>query len=125
MDLAPGTPVTDNVRLVELLGEGGMGSVWIAEHRALNTQVAVKFVSAELVAEDPSMVERFTREASLAAQIKSPYVVQTYDHGVMDDLLDAYAALWTARRIAELGIDRVEVLGNGAMDGPLPMRIVA
>jgi predicted RNase H-like nuclease len=47
------------------------------------------------------------------------------DHGVMDDLLDAYAALWTARRIAELGIDGVEVLGSGESDGPLPMRIVA
>jgi predicted RNase H-like nuclease len=47
------------------------------------------------------------------------------DHGVMDDLLDAYAALWTARRIAELGIERVEVLGSGERDGPLPMRIVA
>ncbi len=47
------------------------------------------------------------------------------DHGVMDDLLDAYAALWTARRIAELGIEGVEVLGSGESDGPLPMRIVA
>jgi predicted RNase H-like nuclease len=47
------------------------------------------------------------------------------DHGVMDDLLDAYAALWTARRIAEFGMDGVEVLGDGMRDGPLPMRIVA
>ena len=47
------------------------------------------------------------------------------DHGVIDDLLDAYAALWTARRIAQLGIERVEVLGGGETDGPLPMRIVA
>jgi predicted RNase H-like nuclease len=47
------------------------------------------------------------------------------DHGVIDDLLDAYAALWTARRIAQLGIDGVEVLGSGETDGPLPMRIVA
>ena len=35
------------------------------------------------------------------------------------------AAMWTARRIAELGIERVEVLGSGETDGPLPMRIVA
>jgi len=47
------------------------------------------------------------------------------DHGVMDDLLDAYAALWTARRLAELGVDGVEVLGDRMRDGPLPMRIVA
>ena len=35
------------------------------------------------------------------------------DHGAVDDLLDAYAALWTAKRIADLGIDHVEVLGDG------------
>ncbi|MEQ9322973.1 MAG: serine/threonine-protein kinase, partial [Polyangiaceae bacterium] len=85
MELAPGTPVTDSVRLVEPLGEGGMASVWIAEHTSLRTKVAVKFISKELLDEDSSMAERFAREASMSAQIKSPYVVQTFDHGVMPD----------------------------------------
>jgi serine/threonine protein kinase len=85
MALAPGTQVTPTVRLLELLGTGGMGSVWVAEHTALRTKVAVKFVSAELVAEDATIGERFNREASLSAQIKSPYAVQTYDHGMMAD----------------------------------------
>ena len=77
MELAPGTPVTDSVTLVEPLGEGGMASVWVAEHASLRTKVAVKFVSKELLNEDSSMAERFAREASMSAQIKSPYVVQT------------------------------------------------
>ena len=52
MDLAPGTMVTDNVRLVSVLGEGGMGSVWVADHLSLHTRVAVKFMSAALIRED-------------------------------------------------------------------------
>ncbi len=85
MELSPGTFVTDNLRLVELLGEGGMGCVWVAEHLTLRTKVAVKFIAAELIAQSPELVARFTREATAAAQIKSPHVVQTFDHGVMTD----------------------------------------
>jgi hypothetical protein len=40
-ELAPGTMVTPNVRLVELVARGGMGSVWMAEHLGLETRVAV------------------------------------------------------------------------------------
>ena len=48
------------------------------------------------------------------------------DHGAVDDLLDAYGALWTAKRIADLGLDGVAVLGDGTRGPrPLPMRIVA
>ncbi len=77
--------VTPRVRLVRLLGQGGMGSVWVAEHLTLNTEVAVKFITASLAEADPSLLARFEREARVAAQIKSPHVVQTYDHGVMAD----------------------------------------
>jgi serine/threonine-protein kinase len=79
--LVPGSYVTANVRLVRKLGEGGMGSVWVAEHLTLRTHVAVKFMSTAL-ALDPSASARFSREAASAAQIKSPHVVQTYDHGI-------------------------------------------
>jgi serine/threonine-protein kinase len=82
MPLLPGRLVTESLRLVRLLGKGGMGSVWVADHLALHTQVAVKFMSAAAV-EDPTLVSRFEREASAAAQIKSPHVVQTLDHGMM------------------------------------------
>lgn len=85
MDLEPGKLVTSNVRLLRPLREGGMGLVWIAEHLTLKTQVAVKFVSEELLAEDPEIRTRFQNEASLAAQIKSEHVVHTYDQGLMDD----------------------------------------
>jgi serine/threonine-protein kinase len=82
--MEPGKQITDNVRLTRKLGEGGMGSVWVAEHLTLHTQVAVKFMSLEL-AQDPGAVQRFTREATAAAQVKSPHIVQTYDHGLTPD----------------------------------------
>src|SRR5689334_25282463 len=84
MGLAPGTLVSKHVKLVRMLGRGGMGSVWIADHLALKTQVAVKFMSAAL-AEDPAMRTRFEREATSAAQIRSPHIVHIHDHGITGD----------------------------------------
>ncbi|MBI4705636.1 MAG: serine/threonine protein kinase [Deltaproteobacteria bacterium] len=84
MDLGPGTLVTPNVRLERLLGRGGMGSVWVAEHLHLETRVAVKLISAELPRSDPAILERFKREAKAAARLRSPHVVQIFDHGTME-----------------------------------------
>ncbi len=85
MSLAPGTMVNANVRLIELLGKGGMGSVWLADHLGLEARVAVKFIDPQLVRLEPSLRERFKREASICARIRSIHVVQTFDHGVMND----------------------------------------
>ena len=61
-----------------------MGSVWVAEHLGLHTQVVVKFISDELK-NNADAIARFTREAAAASQVKSPHVVQTLDHGVRED----------------------------------------
>ncbi|MEM6791826.1 MAG: protein kinase [Myxococcota bacterium] len=118
MDLRDGTRVTPNVALVELLGKGGMGSVWVAEHEGLKTRVAVKFIAAHLVREDPTLLERFNREAALTAQIKSRNVVQTFDHGVMDDgrpyivmeLLEGEPLSALMKREGPLGLDTTEAV---------------
>jgi serine/threonine-protein kinase len=73
--------VSTNVRLLRPLGEGGMGAVWVAEHQSLRTQVVVKFMSGDLL-KSPEATARFSREAAAASQVKSPHVVQTFDHGV-------------------------------------------
>lgn len=73
--------ITPTLRLVRQLGQGGMGSVWIADHLGLHTQVVVKFMAERLI-NDQKSIERFTREAAAAAQIKSPHVAQVFDHGV-------------------------------------------
>ncbi|MDF2696507.1 MAG: Serine/threonine protein kinase PrkC, regulator of stationary phase [Labilithrix sp.] len=79
-----GMMVTPSVKLVRPLGEGGMGAVWVAEHLALRTQVVVKFI-AEGLKDSKEATERFSREAAAAAQVKSPHVVQTFDHGFTAD----------------------------------------
>jgi serine/threonine-protein kinase len=73
--------VTPDVVLKQPLCQGGMGSVWVAEHRKLRTEVAVKFIAASL-ANDPSARARFEREATSASRTRSPHVVQTLDYGV-------------------------------------------
>ena len=73
-----------SLRLLRELGRGGMGTVWVAEHRTLGTQVAVKFLAQELAA-DPVALARFGHEAATAARLKSQHVVQTYDHGLTSD----------------------------------------
>ena len=78
-----GDLVTSKVRLVRPLGAGGMGSVWLADHLALHTQVVVKFIATSLQT-NKDAIARFEREAAAASQVKSPHVVQILDHGVSD-----------------------------------------
>jgi serine/threonine-protein kinase len=68
-----------------------MGRVWIAEHLTLETNVVVKFMASEIAATADGAA-RFAREASVAAAVKSPHVVQVFDHGVTPDG-DAYIAM--------------------------------
>ncbi|HHH30664.1 MAG TPA: serine/threonine protein kinase [Polyangiaceae bacterium] len=81
--LRPGRVVVEGLELVEHLSDGGMGSVWIAEHATLKSRVAVKFI-ARTIAGRGEARERFEREARAAAKLKSPYVVKTFDQGVDD-----------------------------------------
>ncbi len=82
-DINQGQLLTPSIRLVRPFGKGGMGSVWLADHLALKTQVVVKFMATEL-ATNPDAVSRFAREAAAAAQVKSPHVVQMLDHGLSE-----------------------------------------
>ncbi|MBM4360575.1 MAG: serine/threonine protein kinase, partial [Deltaproteobacteria bacterium] len=94
--LGPGTRLTDNLTLVRVLGEGGMGTVWLAEHRALGSEVAVKVMHPELGRRDPTLLERFTAEARAAAKVRHPHIVQVFDCGV------------TADGVAWLSMERLE-----------------
>ncbi|WP_437738029.1 serine/threonine-protein kinase [Sorangium sp. So ce1335] len=77
---AAGTTVADRFRLVRPLRQGGMGSVWLAQHIGLDIPCAIKFMHAQGVSKE--VRHRFEREAKVAAQIRSPHVVQILDHGV-------------------------------------------
>ena len=68
-------------RLEYALGEGGMGSVWKAEHVTLHTPVAVKFITPSHE-ESEDALARFMREAQAAAALRSTHIVQVFDFGV-------------------------------------------
>ena len=76
--LEVGQVLSGTLRLVRKIADGGMGSVWIAEHLVLGTEVAVKFMSGPWAAV-PSARARFLREARMTANIDSPHVVRVLD----------------------------------------------
>lgn len=75
-------------RLVERLGQGGMGEVWRAEHQLLARHAAIKLVRREVLS-DPRHAEyvheRFRREAQTLASLRSRHTTELYDYGVTDD----------------------------------------
>jgi eukaryotic-like serine/threonine-protein kinase len=80
----PETIVDDRYALSRLLGEGGMGRVYLATDRLLQREVALK-VLREQYAEDAEFVGRFEREAKAAASLNYPNIVQVYDLGSTAD----------------------------------------
>ena len=73
-----GEIVNGKYRLVRLIGEGGMGSVFEATHEYLGSRVALKFLNPDL-AQRPGLVVRFLQEARVSASIRSPHVVLVSD----------------------------------------------
>jgi eukaryotic-like serine/threonine-protein kinase len=65
-------------RIVRLIGDGGMGSVYEARHEGLRTEVALKFLHEDLAGR-PGLSERFLQEARVAATIRSPHVAHVTD----------------------------------------------
>ena len=71
-------------RVLNRIGSGGMADVYCAEDTQLGRRVALKLLYRRF-AEDQEFVERFRREASAAAGLQHPNVVQVYDRGEWDD----------------------------------------
>ncbi|OSC41045.1 serine/threonine protein kinase [Mycobacterium decipiens] len=69
--------------LKRLLGRGGMGEVYEAEHTVKGWTVAVKLMSAEF-SKDPVFRERMKREARIAGRLQEPHVVPIHDYGEVD-----------------------------------------
>ena len=68
----------DDYELLEEIGAGGFGRVYRARDLALERDVAIKVLHPALTA-DPGVVERFRREAQLAARLRHPNIVSIYD----------------------------------------------
>lgn len=70
--------------MIREIGRGGMAAVYEAEQLSLGKKVAVKVLASELAA-STIVIERFFREARAAASVRSPYIVDVYDSGRLDD----------------------------------------
>ncbi len=71
------------MEIVEVLGQGGMGTVFKAKQTKLDRLVAVKIIRPE-TANDPAFAERFMREAKTLARLNHPSIVGVHDFGEID-----------------------------------------
>ena len=72
-------PTLGGIALLAKLGQGGMGAVYYGVHPRLKKEVAVKVLPFHLAAQQPQMVERFFREAQIAAKVQSQHLVTVTD----------------------------------------------
>ncbi len=79
-----GTTVGGRYRLDSILGEGGMGTVYAAEHLLMRKRVALKVLHPEM-SRVPDMVARFEREAMAAGHIDHPNIAAATDFGKLED----------------------------------------
>jgi eukaryotic-like serine/threonine-protein kinase len=73
-----------NYRAISLLGEGGMGAVYLAEHPEIGRKVAVKVLRPEF-SRDVQLLGRFLNEAKAANAIGHPNIIEILDHGTTVD----------------------------------------
>lgn len=75
-----GQLLDDKYRLERLLGQGGMGAVFLATHLGTDRYVALKLISPQFM-RNQEFVERFKREARAAGRLRHPNVVDVTDFG--------------------------------------------
>ncbi|MGW0182020.1 serine/threonine-protein kinase [Nocardia sp. NPDC003345] len=110
MVLPPGA-VVGGYRIERMLGSGGMGSVYLAQHPSLPRRDAIKILSEQL-SSDPEFRARFEREGSLAAGLDHPNIVSVYNRG------EENGRLWIAMQYVP-GTDASEEI----QDRPAPMSV--
>lgn len=104
-------------RLIEVIGRGGMGTVYRARDTVIDREVAIKVLPAELATE-PGYRERFRREAHTAARLAEPHIIPIYDTGEID------GQLYLVMPVVD-GSDLTSVLRrDGALEPALAVRVI-
>ena len=115
--IARDTIVDGRYRIIDRIGSGGMADVYCAEDTQLGRRVALKLLYRRF-AEDAEFVERFRREASSAAGLQHPNVVQVFDRGSWDGTYYIAMELLEGRNLKEV------VREHGALDPALAVDLV-
>ncbi|MCY0991624.1 serine/threonine-protein kinase [Nannocystis sp. ILAH1] len=103
-----GTLLLGRYQVLERIGDGGMGAVYLAEHTTILKKFAIKVLSAQLSLREDH-VDRFMREARSASMINHPNVVEITDFGKTPDGQPFFVMEYLQ------GKDLAQVLGEGAM----------
>jgi serine/threonine protein kinase len=109
----PGSTLDGKYEIVQRLGSGGMGEVYLVRHVHLQELRVVKILRQDLAA-DPSAQKRFMREARLATQIKHPNVAILYDFSTLAD--GSFYMVWEHIQGQDVG-DRIR------RHGPFPVAV--
>jgi len=104
-------PLVPGFKILRLLGEGGMGKVYLAEETALGRRVAIKMIW-DVLAADERMITRFMREARLMASVEHPHIVRVYSFGqnegrsyLVMEYVEGESLSRRLRRIGRIGAD--------------------
>jgi eukaryotic-like serine/threonine-protein kinase len=107
-----------NFTIVERLGKGGMGEVWLAEHKTIKTKVAIKVLLPDVSA-DRNHIERFFNEAVAVSKIKHAGIAKIFDVGfhnekayLVMEFLDGEPLSARIRRLGRLPITDVAEIGR-------------
>lgn len=107
-----GQIINGKYRVMRLIGDGGMGSVYEAHHELLGARVALKFLHAEL-SQEFNLKERFLQEARVSATIHNPHIVRVLDVDVANevpylvmDLLTGESLQQRLSRVKRLTVDQ-------------------
>jgi serine/threonine-protein kinase len=106
-------------RLVERLGSGGMGEVWLARHHLLARPAAIKLVRPDALGTNDAgryreLQDRLGREAQATAMMRSPHTIELYDFGLANDgtfyyvmeLLDGFDLQTLIERFGPVPVER-------------------
>jgi eukaryotic-like serine/threonine-protein kinase len=115
--IARDTMVDGRYRIIRRIGSGGMADVYEAEDTQLGRRIALKLLYSRF-AEDAEFVERFRREASSAAGLNHPNVVQVFDRGQWDGTYYIAMELLEGRNLKQI------VREHGALEPALAVDIV-
>jgi len=118
-EFQPGDIIDGRYRIHRKLADGGMGSVFLAEHMLIKRRVAIKLLHAELAA-DRSMVRRFLQEASAAGTLGHPHIVESTDMGftrehvpyIVFEYLEGCLLTQEIRRLGTMPVGRTLVIAR-------------
>lgn len=85
-----GYVLSGQYKLVDVVGSGGMATVYRGYEESLDREVAVKVITANMNAME-DYAERFNREAKIVAKLQHPAIIQIYFHGI--DTIDSYVVM--------------------------------